>query len=92
MGCEGTLATWDLATVLGRKSQDIPGYSEAVHHIFVYLGQLGKSVAVLDIYEVYRIIVVYKQITFGQNLLAKSMDQIILSISCISHWYLTLNF
>ena len=50
MGCEGTLATWDLATVLGRTSQDIPGYSEAVHHIFVYLGQLGKSVAVLDIY------------------------------------------
>ena len=34
MGCEGTLATWDLATVLGRTSQDIPGYSEAVHHIF----------------------------------------------------------
>ena len=50
MGCEGTLATWDLATVLGRISQDIPGYSEAVHYIFVYLGQLGKSVAVLDIY------------------------------------------
>ena len=27
----------------------MPGYSEAVHYILVYLGQLGKSVAVLDI-------------------------------------------
>ena len=53
MGCEGTLATWDLATVLGRTSQDILEYSEAVHHIFVYLGQLGKSVAVLDIYAMF---------------------------------------
>ena len=50
LGCEGALATWDLATVLGRTNQDIPGYSEALHYIFVYLGQLGKSVAVLDIY------------------------------------------
>ena len=51
LGCEGALANWDLATVLGRTSRDIPGYSEALHYIFVYLGQLGKSVAVLDIYE-----------------------------------------
>ena len=51
-GCEGTFATWDLATVLGGTSQDILGYLEAVHYIFVYLGQLGKSVAVLDICEI----------------------------------------
>ena len=49
-GCEGTFETWDFGHCLGGTSQDIPGYSEALHYIFVYLGQLGKSVAVLDIY------------------------------------------
>ena len=47
LGCEGTFETWDFGDC---SSWDKSGYSEALHYIFVYLGQLGKSVAVLDIY------------------------------------------
>ena len=47
---KGHLRPGTLGIVLGGTSRDIPGYSEALHYIFVYLGQLGKSVAVLDIY------------------------------------------
>ena len=46
---KGHLRPGTLGIVLGGTSQDIPGYSEAVHYILVYLGHLGKSVAVLDI-------------------------------------------
>ena len=42
----GTLAT----SVLRGTSQDILGYSEAVYYTFYnYVGQLGKSMAVLDL-------------------------------------------
>ena len=46
---KGHLRPGTLGIVLGRTSRDILGYSEALHYIFVYLGQLGKSVAVLEL-------------------------------------------
>ena len=63
-GCEGTFETWDLVTVLGRTNQDIPGYSEALH----YLGQLGKSMAVLDIYTALNCTKADLAITDGQSI------------------------
>ena len=47
---KGHLRPGTLGIVLGWTSQNILGYSEALHYMFVYLGQLGKSVAFLDIY------------------------------------------
>ena len=53
---KGHLRLATLGIVLGGTSQDILGYSEAVHYIFVYLGQLGKSVAVLDIMTINQVL------------------------------------